>query len=63
MEQILIRRTEAATMLGISTDTLDVLANKGHIQKIKIGARTCYLKDDILRFAHDLARKGAVSLA
>lgn len=63
MEAYLISRPEAAKALNISVDTLDRLANKGHIQRVKIGAKTCYAKIEIERFANDLIRKGAISIA
>lgn len=63
MEPLLMTRPKAAEALGISTDTLDVLAARGYIHKLKIGACTRYDPNDILRFAQQLARKGAISLA
>ena len=52
MEQILVSRPDAAKALNISVDTLDRLSNAGHIQKLKIGAKTCYSQDEIIRFAN-----------
>lgn len=63
MEPLLLKRPEAAKALGISTDTLDILAARGYVRKLKIGACTRYDRDDILRFAQRLAQKGAVTLA
>lgn len=63
MEQVLISRLEAAKALNISVDTLDRLANAGHIQRLKIGAKTCYAQSEITQFAKYLIRKGAISLA
>ena len=63
MEQVLISRTEAAKALNISVDTLDRLASAGHIRRLKIGAKTCYARVEVSRFADDLTRKGAISLA
>lgn len=63
MEQLLVSRPDAAKALNISTDTLDVLAGRGYIRKLKIGSKTCYERTEILRFAEELARKGAISLA
>ena len=42
---------------------LDRLANAGHISKLKIGAKTCYSQDEIIRFANKLIQKGAIYLA
>ena len=63
MEQILVSRPDAAKALNISVDTLDRLSNAGHIQKLKIGAKTCYSQDEIIRFANKLIRKGAIYIA
>lgn len=63
MEQVLISRPEAAKALNISVDTLDRLANAGCIKRLKIGAKTCYARSEISRFADDLIRKGAIRLA
>lgn len=63
MEQVLISRPEAAKALNISVDVLDQLAKSGHIRKLKIGAKTCYARSEVARFADDLIRKGAISLA
>lgn len=63
MEQILVSRPDAAKDLNISVDTLDRLANAGHIRKLKIGAKTCYSQDEIIRFANKLIQKGAIYLA
>ena len=35
MEQILVSRPDAAKALNIRVDTLDRLANAGHIKKVK----------------------------
>lgn len=63
MEQILVSRPDAAKALNISVDTLDRLSNAGHIRKLKIGAKTCYSQDEIIRFANQLIQKGAIYLA
>ena len=63
MEQILVSRPDAAKALNISVDTLDRLANAGHIRKLKIGANTCYSQDETIRFANKLIQKGAIYLA
>lgn len=63
MEQLFISRHDAARVLNISTDTLDRLADAGHIAKIKIGARTCYAREEIERFSRELMKKGAIKLA
>lgn len=63
MEQVFLSRRDAAKALNISVDVLDHLARKGHIQKLKIGARTLYDVEGIRSFADQLKRKGAISLA
>lgn len=63
MEQVFLSRHDAAKALNISVDVLDQLAMMGHIQKLKIGARTLYDVDGIRDFADLLKRKGAISLA
>lgn len=63
MEQLFLSRPEAAKTLNISVDTLDVLANAGHIQRIKIGARTLYDVAGIRSFAEAAKRKGVIHLA
>ena len=63
MEKILVSRPDAAKALNISVDTLDRLANAGHIRKLKIGVKTCYSQDEIIRFANKLIQKGAIYLA
>lgn len=62
MEQLFLSRPEAAKALNISVDTLDVLSSAGHIQKIKIGARTLYDVMGIRNFAEEAKRKGAIQL-
>lgn len=39
MEKLLITRKEAAELLSISVDTLDVLRNKNMIRAVTIGTR------------------------
>lgn len=63
MEQIFLSRPDTARVLNISTDTLDRLADAGQIAKIKIGARTCYAREEIERFSRELIKKGAIKLA
>lgn len=63
MDKLFLTRNEAAGSLSISVDTLDRLANSGHIQRLKIGAKTCYARSEVNRFAEELIRKGAISLA
>lgn len=63
MEPLFISRPDAANCLNISTDTLDVLVAKGYINRLKIGAKTCFAPDELRRFAAYLKEKGAISIA
>lgn len=62
MEQLLYSRVEVAKLLNVSTDTVDRLANNGSLQRHKIGAKTCFTKQDIQSFVDELIRKGAICL-
>lgn len=62
MEQLLYSRSDVAKVLNVSTDTVDRLANTGVLRKHKIGAKTCYVKQDIQEFVDELMRKGAICL-
>lgn len=42
MEKLLLTRHEAAQVLNISVDTLDVLRNDGKIRCVRIGARVYF---------------------
>lgn len=50
MEKLLITRKEAAELLSISVDTLDVLRNKNMIRAVTIGARVYFSPDELRRF-------------
>ena len=50
MEKLLITRKEAAAVLSISEDTLDMLRANGKIQAITIGARVYYSPDELRAF-------------
>lgn len=63
MENYLISRPDAAKSLNISVDTRDRLVIAGHIQRLKIGAKTCFAKSEVERFANELIRNGVVRLA
>lgn len=62
MEQKLLSRAEVSNIIGVSTDTVDSLAAKGYIRRLKIGARTLFDPKDVDRFIRNLIRKGAVLL-
>ena len=63
MEKINYSRDEVAVILGVSVDTVDALANKGYLKRTKIGARTLFHKDDIIRFTDKLKREGSIRYA
>lgn len=50
MEKLLITRKEAAELLSISVDTLDVLRNKNMIRAVTIGARVYFPPDELRSF-------------
>lgn len=50
MEQLLLTRHEAAQVLNISVDTLDVLRNDGKIRCVRIGARVYFSPDELKAF-------------
>lgn len=50
MEKLLITRKEAAELLSISVDTLDVLRNKNMIRAVTIGARIYFSPDELRSF-------------
>lgn len=63
MEKINYSRDEVAVILGISTDTVDALANRGIIRRTKIGSRTLFQRDEIIRFTEKLKREGSIRYA
>lgn len=50
MEKLLITRKEAAELLSISVDTLDVLRNKNMIRAVTIGTRVYFSPDELRSF-------------
>lgn len=60
MEQKFLSREETADVLRVSVDTIDRLANHGHLKKCKIGARTLYPVSAVSAFADKLIREGAI---
>lgn len=50
MEKLLLTRGEAARVLNISVDTLDVLRNDGKIRCVRIGARVYFSPDELKAF-------------
>lgn len=62
MEKLFLSREETANAIGVSTDTIDRLANGGHLKRSKIGGRTLFYTQDVRDFAAELAHNGAVSL-
>lgn len=63
MEKLFLSREETANVIGVSTDTIDRLANNGNLKRSRIGARTLFAVEDVQAFASALMRKGAVRLA
>lgn len=50
MDKLLLTRHEAAQVLNISVDTLDVLRNHGKIRCVRIGARVYFSPDELKAF-------------
>ncbi len=50
MEQLLVKRIDAAKALDISVDTLDWLCRTGKIRKITIGPRVYFRPDELRAF-------------
>ena len=50
MEKLLLTRHEAAQVLNISVDTLDVLRNDGKIRYVRIGKRVYFSPDELKAF-------------
>lgn len=50
MEKLLLTRHEAAQVLNISVDKLDVLRNHGKIRCVRIGARGYFSPDELKAF-------------
>ena len=50
MEKLLLTRHEAAQVLNISVDTLDVLRNDGKIRCVRIGSRVYFSPDELKAF-------------
>ncbi len=50
MEQLLLRASEAAQMLGIGRSTVYELAAKGSIPSVRIGARLRFPRDRLLKW-------------
>lgn len=50
MDKLLLTRYEAARLLSISVDTLDVLRYAGKIKAIYIGARVYFSPDELRAF-------------
>lgn len=63
MDKINYSRNEVAVILGVSVDTVDSLVKNGHLHKTKIGARTLFNKDEIIRFTDKLKREGSIRYA
>ena len=54
MNKLLYTRKEAAALLSISVDTLDVLRNAGKIDMRNIGARVYVSADELTAFVRRL---------
>ncbi len=52
---IAVTRREAARLLSVSTRTIDLLASRGELQRIKFGRKTLFRRDDVLAFVERLA--------
>ena len=50
MDKLLIPRVEAAKVLSISVDTLDMLRAEGAIRCVNIGARVYFSPDELKAF-------------
>ena len=50
MEQLLLRASEAAQMLGIGRSTVYELAAKGSIPSVRIGVRRRFPRDRLLKW-------------
>lgn len=50
MEKLLLTRKEAAQVLNISVDTLDMLRSSGKLRAVNIGARVYYSPDELRAF-------------
>jgi len=45
----LIRKGEAAQVLGVSTRTIEREVNSGHLPKHKVRGCVCFLMEDVMR--------------
>lgn len=61
MEKLLISREEAAQAISVSVDLLDRLADGGYLRRYKIGARTLYDPDGLLRLRNRLRIEGRIN--
>lgn len=59
----LLNRKEMARLLNVSLDTVDSLASKGELKRLKIGNRTLFAQEEAKEFVDRLVRKGAISIA
>ena len=57
MEKLLLTRKEAAEVLNISTDTLDLLKSQRKIRSVNIGVRVYYSPDELKAF---ITKEGAL---
>ena len=57
MEQLLLRASEAAQMLGIGRSTVYELAAKGSIPSVCIGARLRFPRDRLLKWIQQPTRQ------
>ncbi len=56
---LLVNRTVAADLLGVSPGTIDNLRTRGELPSVKIGARRLYAVEDIRRYVE--MRKGGAA--
>lgn len=59
MEKLLLTRYEAARLLSISVDTLDVLRYAGKLKEINIGARVYFTPEELKSFITKEGQIGA----
>jgi len=57
--RLLASRQEAAEALNVSIRTVDVLADKGELRPVRIGARKLFPWSEVRRLAGDSTDRGA----
>jgi len=54
--QILLTKTQTADTLAISLGFLERLVRRGDIRPLRCGGRVLFLRSEVERFVHELAR-------